>query len=148
MQTDTTSANNSQHCCVLLANNVASVCMGLKVWPVSNYTQQVPTSADIVEVPCKRTQHVGPNNVGCCWPRMLRPFAWAFIIFSVIIQIWITSENSKIQDGGHNLKVFQESAIALTTRVPKLSGPFILPSWTQVETNEITVLQKWTHRIV
>ena len=26
-----------------MANNVASVCMGLKVWPVSNYTQQVPT---------------------------------------------------------------------------------------------------------
>ena len=29
--------------CVLLANNVVSVCMGLKVWPVSNYTQQVLT---------------------------------------------------------------------------------------------------------
>ena len=28
--------------CVLLYDNVASVCMGLKVWPVSNYTQQVP----------------------------------------------------------------------------------------------------------
>ena len=48
--------------------NVVSVCMGLKVWPVSNYTQQVPTSANIVVVPCKRTQHVGPNNVACCWP--------------------------------------------------------------------------------
>ena len=31
MQTDATSANNSQHCWVLLANNVASVCMSLKV---------------------------------------------------------------------------------------------------------------------
>ena len=30
LQTDATSANNSQHCWVLLANNVASVCMGLK----------------------------------------------------------------------------------------------------------------------
>ena len=46
--------NKSQHCCVLLANNVESVCMDLKVWPVSNYTQQVPTSANIVVVPCKR----------------------------------------------------------------------------------------------
>ena len=29
--------------------------------------------------PCKRTQLVPttPNNVGCCWPTMLRPFAWA-----------------------------------------------------------------------
>ena len=39
--------NKSQHCCVLLGFfwptiSVASVCMGLKVWPVSNYTQ-VPT---------------------------------------------------------------------------------------------------------
>ena len=29
-----------------------------KVWPVSNCTQQVPTSANIVVVPCKRTQQV------------------------------------------------------------------------------------------
>ena len=68
----------------LLANNlqqhptmlwlVASVCM---VWPVSNRTQQVtvPTSANIVVFPCKRTQQVttllGPRMLGvvgqqCC----------------------------------------------------------------------------------
>ena len=35
------------------------------------------TSANIVVVPCKRTQHIRPNNVVCCWPIMLRPFAWA-----------------------------------------------------------------------
>ena len=68
MQTDPTSANNSKHCWVLLANNVASVCMGQKVWPVSNFTQQVPTSANIVVVPCKRTQLVttllGPTVLG------------------------------------------------------------------------------------
>ena len=44
MQTDATSANNSQRFWVLLANNVASVCMGPKVLPVANYTQQVPTT--------------------------------------------------------------------------------------------------------
>ena len=40
------------------------------------------TSANIFVIPCKRTQqvttlsqHVGPNNVGCCWPTMLGPFA-------------------------------------------------------------------------
>ena len=38
----------------------------------------MPTNANIVVAPCKRTQHVGPNNVTCCWPTMLRPFAWAF----------------------------------------------------------------------
>ena len=25
-------------------------------------------SANIVVVPCKRTQHLGPNIVACCWP--------------------------------------------------------------------------------
>ena len=74
MQTDATSHNIVACCWGCVANNVASVCMGLKVQPVSNYTQQVPTSANIVVVPCKRTQHVGPNNVGCCWPTMLRLF--------------------------------------------------------------------------
>ena len=27
---------------------------------------------------CKRTQHVTSNNVGSCWPTMLRPFARCF----------------------------------------------------------------------
>ena len=48
--------------------------MGLKVFErfqtIRNKCQQV------VVVPCKRTQHVGPNNDACCWPTMLRPFAW------------------------------------------------------------------------
>ena len=43
MQTDSTSHNIVACCWGILANNVASVCMGLKVWSVSNYTQQVPT---------------------------------------------------------------------------------------------------------
>ena len=60
-QTDATSANNCQHCWVLLANNVASVCMDLKVWPVSNYKGS-----------CKRTQHCWAQQ--CC--DLLRPFAW------------------------------------------------------------------------
>ena len=75
MQTDATNHNTVACCWGFLANNVASVCMVLKVWPVSNYVQQVPTSANIVVVPCKGTQHVGPNNVACCWPTMLSPFA-------------------------------------------------------------------------
>ena len=36
------------------------------------------TSANIVVVPCKRTQHVGPIKVACWCLTMLRPFAWAF----------------------------------------------------------------------
>ena len=36
----------------------------------------MPTSANIVVVPCKWPQHVGPNNVACCWPTMLRHLHW------------------------------------------------------------------------
>ena len=59
MQTNATSHNAVACCRGVLANNVESVCMGLKVWPVSNYRHA--TSANIVVVPCKRTQHVGQN---------------------------------------------------------------------------------------
>ena len=31
--------------------------------------------ANIVVLPCKWTQYVGPNNVACCWSTMLLPFA-------------------------------------------------------------------------
>ena len=37
-----------------------------------NNTQQHPTTCNRV---CKRTQNVTSNNVGSCWPTMLRPFA-------------------------------------------------------------------------
>ena len=63
--------NKSQHCCVLLANNVASVLSGPKTL---NGFKLYATSANIVVVPCKRTQHIRPNNVACCWPTMLRLF--------------------------------------------------------------------------
>ena len=79
MQTDATSANNFQHFWVLLANNVASVCMGQKGWPVSNYTQQLPTSANIVVIPCKRTQQV----TALLDPTMLGPFAGAFRLHNI-----------------------------------------------------------------
>ena len=42
-----------------------------------NNTQQHPTTCNRV---CKRTQHVTSNNVGSCWPTMLRPFAQGFTI--------------------------------------------------------------------
>ena len=70
MQSHAASHNNVACCWGFLANNVESVCMNLKRFKL------YATSADIVVFPCKRTQHVGPNNVVCCWPTMLRPFAW------------------------------------------------------------------------
>ena len=45
-------------------------------WPTMLRPFAYATNTNIVVVPCKRTQHVGPNNVACCWPTMLRPFAW------------------------------------------------------------------------
>ena len=47
-----TSANNCQHCCGSMQTDT--------------------TNHNIV----------GPNNVGCCWPTMLGPFAWAFTVSS------------------------------------------------------------------
>ena len=46
--------------------------VGWKVWPVSNFAQQHPTTCNRV---CKRTQHVPSNKVESCWPTMLCPFA-------------------------------------------------------------------------
>ena len=46
-----------------------------------NNTQQHPTTCNRV---CKRTQHVTSNNVGSCWPTMLRPFARGFKIWNEI----------------------------------------------------------------
>ena len=30
---------------------------------------------------------VGPNNVGCCWPTLLRPFAWVLMYNSRVTRI-------------------------------------------------------------
>ena len=44
----------------------------------SNNFQQVAPTRNMV---CKRSQHVGPNNVASCWPTMLRAFARAFPLY-------------------------------------------------------------------
>ena len=56
-------------------NNVASICTGLKVWLVSNFAQQRTKASNNMQQGVKQTQHVTCNNVGSCWPTMLRPFA-------------------------------------------------------------------------
>ena len=74
--------NKSQHCCVLLRvfGQQCCVCVRLEMQGPKSLTgfKLYATSANIVVVPCKRMQHVGPNNVACCWPTMSRPFPWAF----------------------------------------------------------------------
>ena len=55
---------------------------------------------------------VGPNNVGCCWPTMLCPFALAFMLAWVIVfHEWITG-TSKLR--------------ASKTSVSHRGGPFRL----------------------
>ena len=53
---------------------------GSKVWPVPTFSQQLPTTrnrhAATCNRLCKRTFPVTSNNVGSCWPTILRPFAW------------------------------------------------------------------------
>ena len=44
----------------------------LNFWPVSNFAQQLSTTRNRVY---KRTQRVTSDNVGSCWPTILRPFA-------------------------------------------------------------------------
>ena len=45
--------------------------VGWKVWPVSNFAQQHPTTCNMV---CERTKHISSNKVESCWPKRLRPF--------------------------------------------------------------------------
>ena len=62
-------------CCVLLRLD-GSCWMKFETGQTSsNNFQQVATTHNMV---CKRSQHVGPNNVASCWPTMLRAFARAF----------------------------------------------------------------------
>ena len=85
VQTDSTC--NIQQCWELLANNFSSVCTWLNVWPVStlrNNSQQHSTTYNRVY---KRTQHVTSNNVGSCWPTMLRPFARGLKLTRIITEI-------------------------------------------------------------
>ena len=56
--------------------------VGWKVWLVSNFARQHATTCNRV---CKRTQHVTSNNVGSCWPTMLRPFARGLRLLSCIL---------------------------------------------------------------
>ena len=77
--------------------------VGWKVWPVSNFAQQHPTTCNRV---CKRTQHVLTfNNVGSCWLTMMRPFArvlkltWLdistpLLVFFTLVEMFCTKKRT------------------------------------------------------
>ena len=69
-------------CCCVLLRLVGWSLKLVKLHPTtSNNSQQHATTHNMV---CKRSQHVEPNNVACCWPTMLRAFAPAFTACRVI----------------------------------------------------------------
>ena len=67
----------TQHYWPTTRNSVVTCCVRLHGPKSLTGFKLCATSVNIVVVPCKRMQHVGPNNVACCWPTMLRSFAWA-----------------------------------------------------------------------
>ena len=71
-----------QHCCATLRRSRnEEKCWELlaekfdRFQTLRNNTQRHPTTRNRV---CKRTQHLTSDNVGSCWPTMLRPFARVF----------------------------------------------------------------------
>ena len=80
-------ANKTQHCwaqhvasvctpCCVLLRLVGSCWMKFETGQTSSKKSQQHTTAN--NMVCKRSQHVGPNNVASCRPTMLRAFARAF----------------------------------------------------------------------
>ena len=63
--------HGTKECWELLAQNFD------RFRTLCNNSQQHATTCNRV---CKRTQHATSNNVGSCWPTMLRPFARGFRI--------------------------------------------------------------------
>ena len=47
----------------------------------SNFVQQHATTSNNMQQGAQTTQHVTSNNVGSCWPTMLRPFARGLSLF-------------------------------------------------------------------
>ena len=64
--------------------------VGPKVWPVSNCTQQVPTGANIVVVPCKWMQHVTTLLGQQCCVRLHGPLEFKTWEFSKKLKSLIT----------------------------------------------------------
>ena len=73
-----------EHCCGSMQMSATLLCYTSLVteqWKRWDLLRQSLTSFKLYTTSiyhaCKWAQHVGPKNVACCWPTMLRPFAWA-----------------------------------------------------------------------
>ena len=114
--------NKSQHCYVLLGVFGQQCCVRLHGPKVLTGFELYATSANkclIVVVPCKRTQHVGLNNVACSWPTMLRAFAWALIYTRFSHQVDTTLPDLPLADY-HVTLVDDDSSLVPPTDPPEV----------------------------
>ena len=72
----------AQHCCATLPRSQNNRNVGTCCAKSLTVFKLYPSNANIFVVPRKRTQHIGHNNVACCWPTILRPFALALTAFT------------------------------------------------------------------
>ena len=79
-----------------LALCVASVCTGIKVLPVSNFAQQLPTTRNNMQQAVQTTQHVTSNNFGSCWPTMQSIVKKVFTANLCIYILGVNSSNGGI----------------------------------------------------
>ena len=78
MQTDATSHNIVACCWPTMLRPLVWSKKFDRFQTIHHKCKYMPTLLWFQAVPCKRIQHIGPNNVACCWPTSLRPFAWAY----------------------------------------------------------------------
>ena len=84
---------------VTLLGVAASFCTKLKVWPVSNFAQQLPITCNRV---FKRTQNLTYHNVGSFWPTILRPFTQGLMIHWFVLGLLETRTLESESDGQTN----------------------------------------------
>ena len=84
----------------LLANNVPSVCTGLKVWPVSNFAQQLPTTRNNMQ---QGVQTDATCNIQQCWELLANNVA------SVCTGLRAFSHGGGEPQGGEITRVYMQS---------------------------------------
>ena len=94
-----------------------------KVWPVPNFTQQVPTSANIVVVPCKRTQQVTTLLV----PTIVQALYW--INLELIATKGFFADFTPTGTLGHHIKNVSKSIFGKLLKIVVLKHRVFVPVW-------------------
>ena len=77
--------NKSQYCCVLLGVFRQQCCVRLHGPKNLTGFKLYATNANIVVVPCKRTQHVGPNSVASVCMALYQIAWWLFHLQAIVM---------------------------------------------------------------